>query len=355
MVKALLVVLLLAVVATGCEKSEQPPATSKGAASSAAPGTPPTSPPAGTRSPAGAALAKAAGATPGEKASAPAPGAATPPEVATAGAPAWKAIADGKELRFAGVAAHVPGSWNVVPQGNATLVVPQGANQTLIEEIYGFIGEPTLKTLDTPGLEPYLDNAVMQLLQVPAQRAGPGEAAKVGALEGKTWKWTARLIDGRTAEVRAWAFVGSYAGSFVAIATPEVLARRMPEVESILGSVHRPTAAAIDAARLCTTWVRAFGGGTALIGNANEQRITFDASGRYHYHSEGTSHGVFHTGSSQTDISGSWRLVGDQLTGVSDSGETQTFTVEARTEAGTGAAVLAIDGTEFRQAEGRGW
>lgn len=265
----------------------------------------------------------------------------------------WKPIKSGKDIRFAGVAANVPGTWNILPQGNATFVAPGDANQ--MNEIYGFVGEPSLKTLDAPGLEPYLDAAVMQLLQVPAHRAGSGEAVRVGALEGKSWKWTATLADGRQAEVRSWAFIGSYAGSFVAIATPDALRKRMPEVESILASVHKPASAAITPAQLCTTWVRAFGSGSVLIGNANEQRITFDPSGRFQYHSEGTSHGLFHTGSTQTDISGTWRLDGDQLFGRADTGESATYTLEARDEAGTGAAVIAIDGTEFRQVEGRRW
>lgn len=270
-------------------------------------------------------------------------------------APAWNAIPGGKEVRFAGASAHVPGDWMVVPQGNATLISPPDANRTMLEEIYGFIGEPTMRSLDHPQLEQYLDMSVSQLLQVPAQRRGPGEPTKVGALDGKAWVWTARLMDGRDIEVRAWGFVGSYAGSFVAISTPAILQRRGPSIEAIRSSIHKPEAAAISSARLVGTWVRAFGGGSVLIGNANEQRITFDGAGRFHYHSEGTSHGLFHNSSSQTDITGSWRLNGDQLTGIADTGETATFTLEARAESGTGAAVIAIDGTEFRQADGRPW
>ncbi len=310
---------LAAAIAAGCDQKSSPP-------SAAAPGK--------------------TGTTPTTKPAAPAM-----PTLPTA--QTWKPIKSGKEVRFAGVEANVPGTWNILPQGNSTLVAPGDANQ--MNEIYGFVGEPSLKTLDAPGLEPYLDAAVMQLLQVPVQRTGPGEAVRVGALEGKTWKWTATLADGRQAEVRSWAFVGSYAGSFVAITTPDILKRRMPEIESILASVHKPAAAAITPAQLCNTWVRAFGGGTVLIGNSNEQRVMFDASGRFQYHSEGTSHGVFHNMSSQTDIAGSWQLVGDQLSARADTGESATFTLEARDEAGTGAAVIAIDGTEFRQVDGRRW
>lgn len=279
-----------------------------------------------------------------------------PKPVATApAAAAWKPIAGGKQCRFAGVIADVPGSWTIVPQGNGTFIVPPGANQTVIEEVYGFMGEPTLKTIDAPELEPYLDQALMQLLQVPVQRSGPAEVVKVGALDGKLWKWTATSTDGRAFEIRSWGFVGSYAGSLVAIATPEAMKRRTADLDAIRGSIRKPAAAAIDASRLAGTWVRAFGSGSALIGNANEQRITFDPNGRFHYHSEGTSHGLFHSGSSQTDVSGWWHLAGDQLTSTADSGESKTFTLEARTEAQTGAAVIAIDGTEFRQAEGRRW
>ncbi len=318
-----IVLVCLAALFTGCDKKSPPSAAA------------PTNP-----------LAKPA-------AAAPAKNPLAKPEAPPMPKQAWTPIKSGKDIRFAGVEANVPGTWNIVPNGNSTLVAPGDANQ--MNEIYGFVGEPSLKTLDAPGLEPYLDNAVMQLLQVPAQRAGPGESVKVGALEGKTWKWTATLMDGRQAEVRSWAFVGSYAGSFVAITTPDTLKRRMPEIESILASIHKPAAAAITPAQLCNTWVRAFGSGSVLIGNANEQRITFDASGRFQYHSEGTSHGLFHTGSSQTDLGGTWQLNGDQLTGRADTGETATFTLEARDEAGTGAAVIAIDGTEFRQIDGRRW
>ncbi len=280
---------------------------------------------------------------------------ANAPAAKPVAAPEWTPIPGGKEHRFAGVVADVPGTWNIVPQGNSTLIVPPGANQTSIEELYGFMGDPTLKTIDAPELEYYLDNAVMQLLQVPAQRAGPAEVVKVGALTGKMWKWTATLMDGRNVEVRSWGFVGSYSASLVAIATPEAMKRRMPELDAIRNSIRKPATAAIDASRLVNTWVRAFGGGSVLIGNANEQRIMFDATGRFHYHSEGTSHGLFHTSSSQTDVYGSWRLNGDQLSGVTDTGESATFTLEARTEAQTGAAVIAIDGTEFRQVDGRPW
>jgi hypothetical protein len=324
----LVVLAVLIVFVSGCDKSK-PAAAAGGAASGTA-----SAPPSPATQPGGAQV-----------------------KVKTPGAPppAWKPIAGGQECRFAGVTANVPAGWNVVPQGNSTILLPAGATQGVINEIYGFVGDPSLKSLDSPLLEPYLDQAVMQLLQVPAQRAGPGEEIKVGALDGKTWKWTATLMDGRNVEVRSWSFVGSYAGALVAIATPDALKARMGELEQILGSVHRPAAAAISAAQLCNTWVRAFGGGTALIGNANEQQITFDASGRFHYHSEGTSHGVFHNISSQTDITGSWRLDGDQLSGVCDTGESGTFTLEARTEANTGAAVIAIDGTEFRQVNGRPW
>lgn len=265
----------------------------------------------------------------------------------------WTSISGGKEVRWAGVAADVPGSWTAAPQGDATMLVPPGANPN--EELYGFLGAPTLKSLDTPGLESWLDQSLMQLLQVPVQRQGEPQKRKLGALDGRAWTWSATLMDGRKVEIRSWAFEASYVGSLVAIATPDALQKRLPELEQILASLHRPEAASVTPDRLCTTWVRAFGSRTALTGNANEQRITFDRSGRYHYHSEGTSHGVFHSGSSQTDISGTWKLSGDQLTCTADSGESKTYTVEARTEAGTGAAVIAVDGTEFRQVDGRPW
>ncbi|MCC6738351.1 MAG: lipocalin family protein [Planctomycetia bacterium] len=269
--------------------------------------------------------------------------------------PAWKPIPGGREHRFAGVAADIPPGWNVVPQGDATLVAPASANQGTIDEIYAFMGAPTVKDLDTPGLDQYLDNAVMQLLQVPARRNGDPRPVKIGALDGRLWSWTATLADGRRAEVRSWAFNGSYVGSFTAVATTEALQKRQPELDQILASFRRPAAAAITADRLCTTWVRAFGRTGGVSGNSNEQRITFHPNGRFEYHSEGTSYGIFHSGSSQTDLSGSWKLSGDQLTGNVDGGESKTFTLEARTEAGTGAAVIAIDGTEFRQVDGRPW
>jgi len=284
------------------------------------------------------------------------PSAASPSSSSpSSAAPAWKHIEGGREHRFAGAVADVPGSWALVPQGNATLLVPPGANQTAIEEIYALMGDPTVKTLDGPELERALDVGVSQLLGVPATRAGDPERRKLGELDGKVWTWKARSMDGRNFEVRAYGFVASYSGSLVAIGTPEALKRRQADIDAIVGSFRRPAAAAITAATLANTWVRAFGSGTALIGNANEQRITFSRDGRFHYHSEGTSHGLFHTGSSQTDVTGSWRLAGDQLSVTADSGESKTFTLEARNEAGTGAAVIAIDGTEFRQAEGRPW
>ncbi|MCE9583638.1 MAG: hypothetical protein K8T20_14235 [Planctomycetes bacterium] len=277
------------------------------------------------------------------------------PGTPSAPAKAWTPISGGKEVRWAGVAADVPAGWATQAQGDVTMLAPPGANQTSIDELYSFMGAPTLKSLDTPGLNEYLDQSLVQLLQVPVQRQGEPKKMKIGALDGRTWTWTATLLDGRKADIRCWAFEGSYVGSLVAVATTEALKKRMPELEQILASVHRPAAAAITASTLCTTWVRAFGEHTALTGNSNEQRLTFAPNGTFHYHSEGTSHGIFHTGSSQTDLDGAWKLNGDQLSGAIVGGETKTFTLEARTEAGTGAAVIAIDGTEFRQAEGRGW
>jgi hypothetical protein len=269
--------------------------------------------------------------------------------------PSWKSIPGGQECRFAGVVAEVPGNWTVRQQGDATMITPPGANASSIDELYAFLGAPTLKDLNTPGLEPYMDNALMQMLQVPVKRSGEAKPVKIGALDGRAWSWSATLMDGRAVDIRSWAFTGSYVGALTAIATPEALKRRQPDLDAILGSIRRPAAAAISASALCTTWVRAFGSHTALTGNSNEQRFTFTADGRFHYHSEGTSHGVFHTGSSQTDLDGSWKLAGDQLTGAVDGGESKTFTLEARTEAGTGAATIAIDGTEFRQVDGRPW
>lgn len=298
-------------------------------------------------------LALLAGCGDGDGPSSPPSPASTPPP--SSPAPAWRAIEGGQEHRFAGAVADVPGSWTVVPQGNATLLVPPGANQTAIEEIYALMGDPTVKTLEGPELERALDVAVAQLLGVPVSRVGEPERRRLGELDGKVWSWRTRLMDGREVEVRAYGFVASYSGSLVAIATPEALRRRQADLDAIVGSFRRPAAAAVTAARLADTWVRAFGSGTTLIGDANEQRITFTLDGRFHYHSEGTSHGLFHSGSSQTDVYGSWRLSGDQLTSTADTGESKTFTLEARTEAGTGAAVIAIDGTEFRQADGRPW
>jgi len=274
---------------------------------------------------------------------------------ASASASAATPIRGGKEVRFAGVAADVPGNWTTFQQGDVTMLVPPDANQNSLDELYAFMGAPTLKSLDTPGLEAYLDQSLMQLLQVPVQRQGKAKPVKLGALAGRQWNWTATLMDGRSVEVRSFAFEGSYVGSLVAIAIPDALKKRMGALEQILASLHRPAAAAVSAESLCNTWVRAFGSHTALTGDANEQRFTFTADGRFHYHSEGTSHGLFHSGSSQTDLDGSWRLSADQLTGAADGGESRTFTLEARTEAGTGAAVIAIDGTEFRQADGRPW
>jgi len=270
-------------------------------------------------------------------------------------APAWTGISGGKQVRFAGVVADIPSGWTELPQGNATLIAPPGANQASIDELYAFLGEPTLKTLDAPGLESYLDQALMQLLQVPVKRSGSAAPRRMGALEGREWKWSAKLMDGRDVDIRCWAFSGSYCGSLTAVATPEALKRRMPELDQILGSFRKPEAAALDAQRICDTWVRAFGRIGGVSGNSNEQQITFTGDGRFHYHSEGTSHGLFHRSSSQTDVGGSWRLSGDQLTATADDGVQKTFTVESRVEAGTGAAVLAIDGTEFRRSSGRPW
>ena len=116
---------------------------------------------------------------------------------------AWKPIADGKEVRFAGAVVDIPGSWTATPQGNTVVLVPPGVNQVAPDEVYALMGEPALKTLDAPGLDPWLDNALMGLLGVAVKRSGTPTVEKHGELDGKTWSWTARLLDGRNVEIRS--------------------------------------------------------------------------------------------------------------------------------------------------------
>lgn len=349
-----------AAILVGCERAPLPPTTP--------PPTSPTTPAQATPAPASTVGTPSASTTDpapstgahGAPPARPAAEAESPlnkePPVPT---PTWKAIPGGQPCQFAGVIAEVPAGWTIVPQGNATLLVPAGANQVQLEELHGFIGEPTLKSLDEPALDAYLDNAVMQLLQVPATRIAAPTPATVGALPGRHWAWSARLIDGREAHVKAWGFVGSYAGMLVAIATPEVMRRREADLAAIRDSIHKAgPGTGVSAVRLCAEpegWVRAAGEKTALTGSNQEVRVRFTADGRFHYHTEGASWGLFHTSTNQKDITGSWSLAGDQLTGISDGGERKTFTLEARVEPGTGVAVIAIDGTEFRSGSGRAW
>lgn len=82
-------------------------------------------------------------------------------------------------------------------------------------------------------------------------------------------------------------------------------------------------------------------------GRMSERCFILNANGTYQYHSETSNSNPYGGSSSQTDDSGRWSATATTITAQSNSGETNTYSLEKRNHPKTGDPMLIVDGDAY--------
>ena len=82
-------------------------------------------------------------------------------------------------------------------------------------------------------------------------------------------------------------------------------------------------------------------------GRMSERCFVLNGDGTYQYHSETSNSNPYGGSSSQTDDSGRWSATATTIIAQSNSGETNTYSLEKRNHPKTGDPMLIVDGDAY--------
>ena len=253
---------------------------------------------------------------------------------------------------FHGAAFDIPKTWKSVPQGDALVLAPDGANPTgLVEELYILAGDPAVKSLDGPDSERSLATAVQQLQPGAAKKSGP-ETRKFGDLDGRAWVFGAQAQNGKDVEVRVFAFLGNGVCALIALGYPEALSKRSGEVDAILGSLSKPAAAAGGGAgvrpELAGQWIWITNVNANDGGRQTDTTLNLNGDGTYEYIYHSVSTNPFGAAWGSDYDKGTWSATDDSITFTSRGGSSRTSRLEKRNHPkNTGDPMIVLDGKTF--------
>ncbi|MEK7468584.1 MAG: hypothetical protein AAB074_14335 [Planctomycetota bacterium] len=269
-------------------------------------------------------------------------------------------ISGGSEQRFGGVAFDIPSNWKPQLNQGKLGLVPEGANASgVLEEAYGVVTDPTIKSIDGPDA----DRIVQEISGAGATKQSGPDSRKFGDLDGRVWIYTMPAQNGKTAEVRLYAFMGDSACAFVALGLPEFISKRDKDIEAILGSMSKaaPAAAATGSGgssvrqELCGKWIwistfAANNGG----GRQTDTWIILDVSGRYKWHYEHVSTNPNGAAWGSEDETGTWSATDTTISFKTDRGGAYTQQLVKRNHPkNTGDPMIVLDGKPYVTATNR--
>lgn len=82
-------------------------------------------------------------------------------------------------------------------------------------------------------------------------------------------------------------------------------------------------------------------------GRMSERCFVLNSDGTYQYHAETSNSNPYGGSSSETNDSGRWTATATTITAQSNSGQSQTYTLEKRNHPKTGDPMLIVDGDAF--------
>lgn len=281
------------------------------------------------------------------------------------GSASGRRIAGGKEVRFQGVTFDIPAHWTAQAGEGGMQLAPDGANQSgVLEEMYLLGGDPAVRSLAGDEAEQSIRQSVEQLLPGAAKKSGP-TSATFGALEGRTWTWTARSQYDKDVELRVFAFLGNQGCALFALGLPEVLARRAADLDAILASLGKPASAAEGeaggagavggvAAELVGQWIWMSNVTANSGGSQTNTWIQLHADGRYQWHHDSVSSNPNGAAWGAEDETGTWSATGDAITFRPDRGGPYTQGLEKRNHPkNQNDPMIVLDGKAYVTATGR--
>jgi hypothetical protein len=149
-------------------------------------------------------------------------------------------IPGGNAIRFHGVTFDVPSDWSSESSGDGMRLLPDDSDPN--REVFLLVGDPAVRSLDGSAVEESIQRGIAQLQIEATKTCGPA-VAKFGAVEGRKFRFEARARDGRELAIRVYAFLGDHVCALVALGTMESLTRRGAELDAVLGSMAKGTAA----------------------------------------------------------------------------------------------------------------
>lgn len=155
-----------------------------------------------------------------------------------------KRIPGGTQQKYQGITFDLPKGWSTKTTSDGTFLVPEDANQGgIVEELYILAHDKNHKTIEGEGFDKAVEDTVTKL-QPGVVLEGEPKKRRFGDLQGRSFLYRGETQDGRTAEVRVYAFQGSTCACvLVALGYADVLKNRNAQVSAILGSMSKAAAA----------------------------------------------------------------------------------------------------------------
>lgn len=250
----------------------------------------------------------------------------------SSGGSSAKRISGGQEQRFGGVTFDIPGSWKSQLNEGKLLVMPGDANASgMLEELYGFVNDPSIRSLDGPQVE----QMAREFAGAGATKKSGPDSRKFGDLDGRVWVYSFPAQGGKTAEIRLYGFIANGACAFVALGLPEALAKRQADIEAILASLSKPAPAAAGAGgvrqELLGQWIWISTNSLQTGGGSQSNTwIVFEADGRYKWHHDSVRTAKEGAAWGSQDETGRWSATDDAITFTPDGGNAYTQRLEKR-------------------------
>lgn len=300
---------------------------------------------------------RAFGMGPGAGGDKPAAGEAGAPAPVAQDAPTKPAAKDGPRLPggtptdWKGMTFDLPKGWTTKPGDDGALGVlpPDFGKSGILDEIYVFAGDGSVRSLDAADLAAKVQQALDEI-QPGLLPDGGAKATKYGELAGKTFTFRGQSPTGQDVLANVYAFpTPNGVAGLVGLGFPDKLGKRQTEVLAMLATLRAAKAPAGGVAQeLVGQWnyfsnFNATNGG----GRMSSTSLTLRADGTYTYAAETSSSNPFGGAASQQNDAGSWSLQGDSLVFVSQSGQRASYRLEKRNHPKNRDPMLLLDGKAF--------
>lgn len=150
---------------------------------------------------------------------------------------------DPKPLDWHGTPLTLPTGWTTQQAEEILLLMPAGNQQEGSGEAYGLLFDPDSKSLDGDDLLESIDGAA-EAIAPGSTRQGAAQRGKFGDVDGLTLRYTARLDNGQSLELRMHVYLAKDgAAALFALGLPDKLKARDAELKGLLDSIGKQAVA----------------------------------------------------------------------------------------------------------------